>query len=357
VSNTENDPCDICGAKETMRPSLTISLSGVYDAEIRGCAGCRFRQVRPRLSDFELRQLYPSIYFDPDSTIGFEDYARQQQRSEREAYVLARRLGGSLDGGSALEVGCALGFFLDALRRYTALRVRGIDVAPFAAYFARRRYGLEVAALTLEEAGFPDASFDLVIQKDILEHVLRPREHLQETFRILRPGGLVWLVTPIGEANLRPLVRRAGEEHDARTGMLPMIEQGHLSFFTRENLLRLFRECGFEVVRMRNIHVRRGLRALGYLPRKRWKERLAPAGRPRPAVMPAAASEAASTAAREQELASLYTRLSAEVDRRRSSFRGRPLYFAFRQAVRSLDALPAPLTFGLDFDCLLRRPA
>jgi SAM-dependent methyltransferase len=339
-----------------MRPGVAISLSGVYDAEIRGCARCGFRQVRPRLRDFELTQLYPSAYFDPDSIIGFDDYARQQQRSEREAYVLARRLGRSLDGGSALEVGCALGFFLHALRRYTALRVRGIDVAPFAAYFARRRYGLDVEAVTLEEASFPDASFDLVIQKDILEHVLRPRDHLEETLRILKPGGHVWLVTPNGEANLRPLVRRAAEEHDAGTGMLPMIEQGHLSFFTRENLMRLFRECGFEVVRTRNIHVKRGLRALGYLPRKRRKERVAPAGRPRPAVTPAAGSAAVSMAAREEEMAGLYRKLSAEVDRRRSSFRGRPLYFAFRQAVRSLDALPAPLAFGLDFDCLLRRP-
>lgn len=181
-----------------MRPIVTVSLSGVYDAEIHGCTQCGFRQVRPRVSDFELRQLYPDAYFDPGSTIGFQDYARQQQRSEREAYVLARRLGRSLDGGSALEVGCALGFFLDALRRYTALRVQGIDIAPFAAYFAHRPYGLEVEAVTLEEASFPDASFDLVIQKDILEHVRRPREHLQETFRILQPGGLVWLITPNG---------------------------------------------------------------------------------------------------------------------------------------------------------------
>lgn len=149
-------------------------------------------------------------------------------------------------------------------------------------------------------------------------------------------------------------MRRAREEKEARTGTLPLIEQGHLSFFTRENLLRLFRECGFEIVRMHNIHVKRGLRALGYLPRKRSKERVAAAGRRRPAVAPTAA--VASTPAREQGMASLYRKLSVEVDRRHSSVRGRPLYFAFRQAVRRFDALPAPLTIGLDFDCLLRRP-
>ena len=81
----------------------------------------------------------------------------------------------------------------------------GVDASAFAAHYASTRYGVDVACATLEEARFPDGVFDVVIQKDLLEHVADPRSHLEETRRLLRPGGWLRLVTPNGEANLRPL--------------------------------------------------------------------------------------------------------------------------------------------------------
>src|SRR5262249_35747400 len=147
-----------------------------------------------------------------------------------------------------LEVGCALGFTLDALRRFAPCDVTGVDVSAFAARFAERAFGLTVRTGTLEEARFPEVSFHLVLQKDLLELVRRRRAPWAETFRFLAPGGLLWLVPPTGEANVRPPARRARQEQAARSGMLAMIDQGHLSYFGRAHLERLFRESGFEVL-------------------------------------------------------------------------------------------------------------
>src|SRR5262249_49867554 len=159
------EACDVCGDQGPMSGVVTISLCGVLDAEIRCCPRCGFRQIRPRLTPAELVRLYPDAYFDPQAAIGYSAYAREQQRAEREAWSLARvvrRLG---PRPRVLEVGCALGFTLFALRRFAPCEVTGVDVSAFAARFAERAFGLSVRVGTLEEARFPDASFDLVLQK------------------------------------------------------------------------------------------------------------------------------------------------------------------------------------------------
>jgi len=348
------EACDICGAVASMRLHLDVSLVGDLPVKIYRCERCGFRQIRPRITQEELERLYPEAYFDSRSGIGFDDYAVQQQRIEREAFFLVKRLERIGRTGRLLEVGCALGFLLEAVRRFSAWEVVGLDISPLAVEFARRQYGLPVERKTLEAARFPDASFDFIVQKDLLEHVIRPRDHLRETFRILKPGGQVWLVTPNGEANLRPFHALIARHRGSGNPMLPLLDQGHLQFFTRENLLRLFEDCGFQCVWLRAVGIRRGLRALGYLPRKWSAVRLVPSGPPREgrSAVPATLSASANAA----ELARLCDQLAAEIRARHTKLRSWPPYFYYRRVLRGFDGLPGRLGVGYDFGCLLRKP-
>jgi SAM-dependent methyltransferase len=352
------EPCDVCGAT-ALWPHLEVSLVGMLDAWVHACRACGFRQVRPRLTADELRRLYPGDYFDSSNiAVGFSDYARQQQRNERYAYFLARRLKRLGRSGRVLEVGCALGFLLEALRRYSGWEVEGLDVSAFAAAFGRRRYGLDLSAGTIEEAGLPDGRFDLLIQKDLLEHVTHPRRHLLETARVLKPGGRVWLVTPNGDANLRPLEVLARALEGSRPPRLPLLDQGHLQFFRRDHLLRLFAECGFEVESLRSIGVRRGLRALGWLPRKRrWMNSaeaghtrggVSGAGRPGDSRRPVDTADGAG-------FEPLYSQVCREIDGRHQGWRSWPAYFHLRELARRLDTLPGSAPFGFDFEIWLVR--
>jgi len=135
----DNEPCDICGTSGSMSPYLEVSLSRAIPAWVHRCGECGFRQVRPRLAREQLDALYPSEYFDSRSDMGFGDYAAQAQRNERAAYFLARDMKRLGAGGPVLEVGCALGFLIDPLRRFAEAEVYGVDVSSFAAYFARER--------------------------------------------------------------------------------------------------------------------------------------------------------------------------------------------------------------------------
>ena len=322
------EPCDICGATG-MRPFLDVSFVERTPACVHRCAACGFRQVRPRLTAGQISGLYPSDYFDSASAVGYADYAGEFQRRQREAYFLTRWLSRVQPTGRLLEVGCALGFLLAGLTR-SGWRVEGVDASAFAAYYAHTRYRIGVTCATLEETAFPDGAFDVVIQKDLLEHVADPRRHLKETHRLLRPGGWLRLVTPNGEANLRPLVAAS-----ARGAVPPMLDQGHLSFFSRRHLTRLFDECGFRRRRMRSVGTLRGLKALGCLPGQSKFVRPAPpaVGQPHEAV-----GAGGDTNERFRRLAE---QIDQDIARRHSRFKSWTPYYHYHRVLKLGDQLPA----------------
>ncbi len=97
--------------------------------------------------------------------------------------------------GRFLDVGCGSGQEL-AYQRQFGLTASGVELSPAAARAAREQYGLDVRAGTLEEAGFPDRSFDAIHLSHVFEHLPNPAAALQEMARILDADGLVILKIP-----------------------------------------------------------------------------------------------------------------------------------------------------------------
>jgi ubiquinone/menaquinone biosynthesis C-methylase UbiE len=108
---------------------------------------------------------------------------------------LLRRLGGALDGGKALEVGCGRGVGAEIIvDRFGAAVVDGFDVDPTMVDRARRRLARRggrarvwVGDATSIDA--PDAAYDAVFDFAIVHHVPEWRTAVAEIARVLRPGG------------------------------------------------------------------------------------------------------------------------------------------------------------------------
>jgi len=66
------------------------------------------------------------------------------------------------------------------------------------AYRRRRRYGEIDLAADLYAIPFRDGTFDAVINIEVLEHLREPAKALEKMFRVLRPGGRLFLVAPQG---------------------------------------------------------------------------------------------------------------------------------------------------------------
>lgn len=108
---------------------------------------------------------------------------------------------GSLSGREVLDFGCGDGAFSFELSRQGA-RVSGIDLSEEAVDFANRRHselktGGQFFVESCYETHFPDCSFDGVLSTDVIEHVQDQQRFLAEIARVLRPGGLAVISTPI----------------------------------------------------------------------------------------------------------------------------------------------------------------
>jgi ubiquinone biosynthesis O-methyltransferase len=110
-------------------------------------------------------------------------------------YTFAARLA---RGKRVLDAGCGAGYGSAALAE-NAESVNGVDVALEAVAYARAHY--QAHNLAFQEASvtalpFADASFDLVVAFEVIEHLEDWRGFLREAARVLSPAGQLIVSTP-----------------------------------------------------------------------------------------------------------------------------------------------------------------
>jgi len=142
--------------------------------------------------------LAPGVPADYYAQIRAVEDSHWWYRSMRELSVAL--LGPGLAGADAvLDAGCGSGGFLHWLVDRGSFRsVAGIDVAGAAVELARKRVpGADLRVAPLAAIPFDDASFDLVICNDVLQHVDESElaRSLSELRRVLRPEGRLLLRT------------------------------------------------------------------------------------------------------------------------------------------------------------------
>jgi 2-polyprenyl-3-methyl-5-hydroxy-6-metoxy-1,4-benzoquinol methylase len=75
--------------------------------------------------------------------------------------------------------------------------VAGLEPSQWACAQARERFRLDCYPETLEQSTrFAPASFDVVAMIDVIEHLSDPAAAIRRAAELLRPGGVLYLVTP-----------------------------------------------------------------------------------------------------------------------------------------------------------------
>ena len=152
---------------------------------------------------------------------------------------------------NVLDVGCGDGLAAGKMLVGRECDYTGVDVSENAVREARRN-GL--SASLIEDASslpFEDASFDVVISLEVIEHLFSPLEAVMEMKRVLAPGGLLLLTTPnTAYWRLRMDMCVLGKWNPL--GDDKAVEQPwrdpHIRFFTVDALSNMLKAAGFEDV-------------------------------------------------------------------------------------------------------------
>lgn len=102
-------------------------------------------------------------------------------------------------GKRVLDVATGTGYGADILRKQGAARLVAVDRNEAALAYARQRYGTTGVSWVCGDAYALDfaAEFDVVVSYETIEHLREPERFVMECKRVLAPGGLYIVSTPL----------------------------------------------------------------------------------------------------------------------------------------------------------------
>lgn len=110
--------------------------------------------------------------------------------------VVYQRLATHCVGRDVLEAGCGEGYGADLIAD-SARRVVAVDYDEATVAHVRTRYPrVEVLHANLAELPLPDASMEVVVNFQVIEHLWDQPQFVKECARVLRPSGLLMMSTP-----------------------------------------------------------------------------------------------------------------------------------------------------------------
>lgn len=142
-----------------------------------------------------------------------------------------------LQKGKLLELGVGSGESLMLFKNW-GWHVEGVDFDPKAVECAASK-GLKVHQGDIFSLQFANDLFDAIFSSHVIEHVSDPIALMQESLRVLKPGGIFVAVTPNASSRLHQLFKSNWR------GLEP---PRHLQVFTTQSLLMAATKAGFDKV-------------------------------------------------------------------------------------------------------------
>jgi SAM-dependent methyltransferase len=187
--------CPLCGSVR-LRPFGTAPQDPLtLHAQQSRCDGCGVLLSNPRVREPDRDRYYQDRYYElqwPDA-----DRVLQENLATHAAHdvSLIERLSGPRlpRQARALDVGAGYGATVETLRR-RGYRAVGCEMSWRGCAFAHS-HGLAVVRGKAPALPFADGAFDLVISAHVIEHVGDPKAFVCDLARVVKPGGVLALVT------------------------------------------------------------------------------------------------------------------------------------------------------------------
>jgi 2-polyprenyl-3-methyl-5-hydroxy-6-metoxy-1,4-benzoquinol methylase len=242
-SHFERVPCYYCQATESAffiaaQDDLT-GKPGTFT--FITCARCGLRYQNPRLGIEHVKAFYDDEYIahrkktDWGPLTGFFNWI--MDRHDRQKEKLVRRYVPLGPDSVVLDVGCAVGTFLQKVRARYGARVVGVDFKDLRGCSSLQ--GVEFHCGLFYQQPLESECFDLITMWHFLEHDYDPLRTLQKASNLLKSSGYLVIEVP----RLDSLTFRL---YGNRWPGLQAPQ--HTVLYDREMLLRMVRKAGLEIV-------------------------------------------------------------------------------------------------------------
>jgi 2-polyprenyl-3-methyl-5-hydroxy-6-metoxy-1,4-benzoquinol methylase len=208
---------------------------------IMTCRGCGLAFQNPQPSDDELAGIYGPDYFigsGTDASLAAQFNIVKRGTARLQLSCIASYLSGLgrvANRGRLIEIGCGHGNFLLEARSHGYV-VQGIEFSKDAAAHANELIGSDFVMVgTILSIDLPSEAYDVCVLADVIEHVRDPRDTISYVYRILKPGGVVFISTPSTASWSAWLMGSSWMQ----------FKREHLFYFDPHSLAQLLARAGF----------------------------------------------------------------------------------------------------------------
>jgi len=143
-----------------------------------------------------------------------------------------------------LDIGSGLGFFLDVCEE-EGLTCEGCDINEKAVNYSNRNKK-RTRLGTIDEF-YENDSFDIIFALNLIEHIPHPKKFIEQCGRILKPGGLLVMETPIQESLFHVSARIGDILTGYRMNNYGINTNGHIYKFCGRTFEKIT-EMGFHII-------------------------------------------------------------------------------------------------------------
>ncbi|MCX6248166.1 MAG: class I SAM-dependent methyltransferase [Bacteroidetes bacterium] len=262
------EPCRICGSVEGKKIAET-EFWNLQHSDIVECTSCRLIQLDPMITEANTATGCHAYFLREIHEIPVHEQKRNLVRNYRRGIVFGRSLQKKgVHPENILEFGPGSGYFSAGIRFiFPGCRITVVDIVDEVLNRIHENHGFEVFRGSPEDIHMlGNRKFDLVIARDILEHVTDIGKVTRNIVTLLSPEGLFHFITPNGKEDvwghyLNWKFRRRPSE----------LLLNHVNYFEGSGLLDFLLASGFTNVEYYTYQVKYTFRGKGW----RMKEKLA----------------------------------------------------------------------------------
>lgn len=257
------DPCSLC-KNRTGNLVGQVSYFELENFDMCQCPRCGLISTDPIPSESIVNEgcslLYASGYGMDSAAAMKRGFIKSFRRGSAFGRRLLKQGVSKNDSLQVLEIGAGDGYFSSGIRaEIPNAKIWLMDVVEDLIRYYSAHHECETLLGQFETTDFGNQKFDLIIFRDLLEHVRDPFLFLQKANEVTRAQSRLFFITPNGREDFWLINQRY-----MKTGERTLLLLNHFHYFLPDTLDCLLRESGFSVAEGYKFGLKQHRQGLGH---------------------------------------------------------------------------------------------